>query len=66
MEATHAKSNLDLGGEFIIFYIFFDIGSNEVFVWYLIDIDLLCDIEDCFTIIIELTLFSIEALMLAN
>ena len=32
MEATHAKSNLDLGGEFIIFYIFFDIDSNEVFV----------------------------------
>ena len=65
IESTHAKSNWALVGPDIL-DIFFDIDSSEVFVWYLIDIDHFCDTWNCFTPIIELTLFPIGVLNLLS
>ena len=62
------KSNLDLGGGSNIFYIVFDINSSDqMVVWWSIDFDSSWWYAwICFIFIVDLTLFSIEALMLAN
>ena len=59
------KSNLDLGGGFDILYIFSDIDSNEQIVRYLADFNCsLWYVWELFILVIELTLFSIEAFSL--
>ena len=61
------KSNLELGGEANILDIVFDIDPSDMIVWWLIDFDSSGWYTwICFIFIVELALFSIKALMLAN
>ena len=67
IEPIHAKVIWTLVGGSNILDIFFDIDSSEMVVWWSIDFDSSWwYARDCFTPIIELTLFSIETLMLAS
>ena len=61
------KSNLELGGGANILDIVFDIDPSDMIVWWLIDFDSSGWYTwICFIFIVELTLFSIKVLMIAN
>ena len=64
IKPIHAKVIWTLVGGATSMNFFLDIDSNEVFAWYLIEIDPLHDTWVCFIAIFELTMLPIKALSL--